>query len=233
MAGWGLLAGLMIMGLAVDVHAFSSGSFAAIPATHSRVAISPFSLRMQSSGNNDISSAKASMLAAAAAAPPNGVDASPEQRADMDAKLKALCERNPTKEPAYALLRPPFEFFDGTYQLLYTDTRGGSSGKVGPFVGRVTQTFEGIRDLDQMGFSRRGIFLNAVEIGPLKVSLRARCESKSETKLEVVFEETETFILGQRVARKVRTSLNTLQPPSHSRMFAEAWESRIVQCFFH
>jgi hypothetical protein len=185
------------------VSAFSSGIFAAAPTMRNKAAISPFALRMQSSGDSDSASAKASMLSAAAAGPPNGVGASPEQRADMDAKLKALCQLNPTKEPAYALLRPPFQFFDGTYQLVYTDTQGGSSGKVGPFVGRVTQTFEGIRDLDQMGFSRRGIFLNAVEIGPLKVSLRARCESKSETKLEVVFEETETFILGQRVARKV------------------------------
>ena len=198
-----LLAGLICLAKN-GVSAFSSGSFAAAPTIRSKAAISPFALRMQSSGGSDSASAKADMLAAAAAGPPNGVDSSPEQRADMDAKLKVLCELNPTKEPAYALLRPPFQFFDGTYQLVYTDTKGGSSGKVGPFVGRVTQTFEGIRDLDQMGFSRRGIFLNAVEIGPLKVSLRARCESKTETKLEVVFEETETFLLGQRVARKVK-----------------------------
>lgn len=150
-----------------SISCFSTGGFLTAPASCRQIAIRGAGALCMQSGEG--MAAKASFLSSALAGPPNGIDASPEQRADINGKLKTLCELNPTKEPAYALLRPPFNFFDGTWQLVYTDTKGGSSGKVGPFVGRVTQTFEGIRDLDQMGFSRRGIFLNAVEIGPLKV----------------------------------------------------------------
>ena len=79
--------------------------------------------------------AKTAFVAAARAGPKNGVSASPEQRADIEDKLDVLCSLNPTAEPAYALLRPPFQYFDGTFSLLYTNTTGGSSGKLGPFVG--------------------------------------------------------------------------------------------------
>jgi hypothetical protein len=79
--------------------------------------------------------AKTAFVAAARAGPKNGVSASPEQRADIENKLAVLCSLNPTAEPAYALLRPPFQYFDGTFSLLYTNTTGGSSGKLGPFVG--------------------------------------------------------------------------------------------------
>lgn len=106
------------------------------------------------------------------------------------------------QEPAYALLRPPFEYFDGTFSLLYTNTTGGSSGQLGPFVGDVTQTFEGIRDIDQMGFSRRGIFSNAAQFGPLRTSLRARCQARTESKLEIIFEELCVSIFGIQVQTK-------------------------------
>ena len=69
--------------------------------------------------------AKSAFIAAARAGPKNGVSASPEQRADIENKLALLCSLNPTAEPAYALLRPPFQYFDGTFSLLYTNTTGG------------------------------------------------------------------------------------------------------------
>jgi hypothetical protein len=47
-------------------------------------------------------------------------------------------------------------------------------------VGEVTQSFEGMRDLDAMGFARRGVFTNAAQFGPLRTALRARCEAKSD-----------------------------------------------------
>jgi len=85
---------------------------------------------------------------------------------------------------------------------VYTNTKGGSSGKIGPFVGRVTQTFEGIRDLDGMGFSRRGVFLNGVQLGPLSASLRARCEARSATKLDITFETMQLALFGVQVMQK-------------------------------
>jgi hypothetical protein len=85
---------------------------------------------------------------------------------------------------------------------LYTNTTGGSSGKLGPFVGDVTQTFEGIRDLDAMGFSRRGVFTNAAQFGPLRTALRARCEAKTERRLSIVFEELAVSLFGFELQRK-------------------------------
>uniref|UniRef100_A0A7S0VS46 Plastid lipid-associated protein/fibrillin conserved domain-containing protein n=1 Tax=Hemiselmis tepida TaxID=464990 RepID=A0A7S0VS46_9CRYP len=146
--------------------------------------------------------AKEAFVAAALGGPKNGVGCTTDQRADIEAKLNALCSFNPTKEPAYALLRPPFPYFDGTYGLVYTNTSGGSSGKLGPFVLDVTQTFEGIRDIDQMGFSRRGIFSNGGSLGPLQTSLRARCEAKTESKLNIVFEEMSLSLFGVQVQNK-------------------------------
>lgn len=146
--------------------------------------------------------AKQAFISAAQAGPKNGVDASPEQRKEIESKLEALIELNPTKEPAFALLRPPYQYFDGTFELLYTNTGGGSSGKLGAFVGDVTQTFLGIRDNDAMGFSRRGIFTNNVQIGPFRASLTARCESKTETRLDITFEETNISLFGIPVKKK-------------------------------
>ena len=107
-----------------------------------------------------------------------------------------------SQEPAFALLCPPYQYFDGTFSLLYTDTKGGSSGKLGPLVGDVSQTFLGIRDNDQMGFSRRGIFNNAAQFGPLRTSLRARCQAKTESKLEIIFEELSVSLFGFQIQNK-------------------------------
>eukprot|EP00291_Cryptomonas_curvata_P000962 CAMPEP_0172189984 /NCGR_PEP_ID=MMETSP1050-20130122/22849_1 /TAXON_ID=233186 /ORGANISM="Cryptomonas curvata, Strain CCAP979/52" /LENGTH=196 /DNA_ID=CAMNT_0012864783 /DNA_START=180 /DNA_END=767 /DNA_ORIENTATION=+ len=146
--------------------------------------------------------AKEDFLAAAKAGPKNGVGCTPEQREEIEGKLAILAELNPTKEPAYALLRPPFTYFDGTFALVYTNTTGGSSGKLGPLVGDVTQTFEGMRDLDAMGFARRGVFTNAAAFGPLRTALRARCEAKSERRLTIVFEELSVSLFGIELQRK-------------------------------
>ena len=146
--------------------------------------------------------AKEAFVVAARAGPKNGVGASPDQRAVIEGRLDELCALNPTPEPAVELLRPPFRFFDGTFALIYTNTAGGSSGKLGPFVGDVTQTFEGMRDLDDMGFSRRGIFSNAAQFGPLRTSLRARCERRSDSKLAITFEELSVSLFGVQVQSK-------------------------------
>jgi len=146
--------------------------------------------------------ARAAFLSLAEAGPKNGVGATEEQAKEIHAAIEELVGLSSLTEPAYDLMKPPYTYFDGTFELVYTNTKGGSSGKIGPFVGRVTQTFEGIRDLDGMGFSRRGIFLNAVELGPLTASLRARCESRSETSLAITFEEMTLSLFGVQVMKK-------------------------------
>ena len=85
---------------------------------------------------------------------------------------------------------------------VYTNTTGGSSGKLGPLVGDVTQTFEGMRDLDAMGFARRGVFTNAAQFGPLRTALRARCEATAERRLSVVFEELSVSLFGVEIQKK-------------------------------
>ena len=66
----------------------------------------------------------------------------------------------------------------------------------------MTQTFEGMRDLDAMGFARRGVFTNAAQFGPLRTALRARCEATAERRLSVVFEELSVSLFGVEIQKK-------------------------------
>ncbi|KAH8092105.1 PAP fibrillin [Aureococcus anophagefferens] len=70
---------------------------------------------------------------------------------------------------------------------------GASSGKLGPFVGHVTQTF-----LDEK------TFVNAVELGPLKVALTARREplDMSGWTYRVTFESMGLSLFGVEVGSK-------------------------------
>ncbi|CAE8621413.1 unnamed protein product [Polarella glacialis] len=62
----------------------------------------------------------------------------------------------------------------GVWELLYSTAPGGSNGKVGPFIGSVTQTF--VDDLR---------FVNAVELfGALKVSLEAEREVLDDSRIQ-------------------------------------------------
>ena len=61
-----------------------------------------------------------------------GVDASDEQQARVEELASALAGTGSEK----AQSRVPLQ---GTYDLLYSMSKGGSNGKVGPFVGSVTQ----------------------------------------------------------------------------------------------
>jgi len=81
---------------------------------------------------------------------------------------------------------------DGVWDLVYCTAPGGSSGKVGPLVGAVTQTF-----VDDTRF------INAVELlGALKVSLEAEREIMDDTSIKVTFKEMAFALLGVEVFRK-------------------------------
>jgi len=117
-------------------------------------------------------------------APPNGVGTPDELQADIEAAavtLQQSCPSQPARMP-----------LDGVWDLVYCTAPGGSSGKVGPLVGAVTQTF-----VDDTRF------INAVELlGALKVSLEAEREIMDDTSIKVTFKEMAFALLGVEVFRK-------------------------------
>ena len=81
----------------------------------------------------------------------------------------------------------------GTYDLLYSMAKGGSNGKVGPFVGAVTQVI-----LDEQNF------INQVSLfgGALVVQLYAQREIIDDNKIRVSFVETVFKLFGNEVKRQ-------------------------------
>jgi hypothetical protein len=67
----------------------------------------------------------------------------------------------------------------GTHDLVYSSAPGGSSGKLGPFDGRVRQTF--VDDTT---------FVNSVELGPLTIELTATREIRNDDTIAVFFQST-------------------------------------------
>ena len=86
-----------------------------------------------------------------------------------------------------------FPALEGAHELVFSTSTGASSGKLGPFVGHVTQTF-----LDEK------TFVNAVELGPLKVALTARRETldMSGWTYRVTFESMGLSLFGVEVGSK-------------------------------
>ena len=80
---------------------------------------------------------------------------------------------------------------DGIHNLVYSAAPGGSSGKIGPFAGKVTQEFV-----------NSTAFINAVELGPLKLALQARREIVDGNRINVFFLETKLTVLGVPVLEK-------------------------------
>jgi hypothetical protein len=117
-----------------------------------------------------------------------GSMATEEERSSMKNLAKAL-EKTSDPKPA----RYPLEGSSSgnTHNLIYSAAPGGSSGKLGPFVGKVTQVFED----DE-------IFYNRVQLGPLMISLKAKREIKSDTAIKVTFWQTTISVFGQKLVQK-------------------------------
>jgi hypothetical protein len=79
----------------------------------------------------------------------------------------------------------------GVYTLVYSAAPGGSSGKLGPFAGIVTQEFVD----DQC-------FINAVSLGPIKITLQAHRETKNDWTIKVPFRKTCVSFFGQALVVK-------------------------------
>lgn len=97
-------------------------------------------------------------------------------------KLEPLSDKDPTSRP----LR-------GIHHCLYSAAPGGSSGRlVGPFYGKVTQDF--LVDGET--------FINAVQFGPLQISLKATKSVKTTRRNMVKFRETTVRLFGQTIVQK-------------------------------
>lgn len=116
-------------------------------------------------------------------APKNGVGA-PEALQDQIEAAAVSLEQNCQADAA----RQPLT---GIWDLLYCTAPGGSNGKIGPFVGDVTQTF-----LDETKF------INAVQLGGVKVSLEAERSIIDDLKIKVIFKEMAFSIFDVEVFRK-------------------------------
>ncbi|KAL3794313.1 hypothetical protein HJC23_012438 [Cyclotella cryptica] len=114
-----------------------------------------------------------------------GSKLSQEDRASIDDianMLSAFSERAPAK-------------FDlqGTHSLVYSASPGGSSGAIGPFVGKVTQSF-----LNEEKFINRVELLNGI----FKIELNAERRVLDDDRIKVTFKETAFSLFGIEVIRK-------------------------------
>ena len=134
-------------------------------------------------------SVAAPLLEAIADAGVVGVSASEEQQAKIEALASGLADAS--TEAAQA--RVPLK---GTYELLWSMSKGGSNGKVGPFVGKVSQII--VDDTN---------FINQVELfgGLVTVQLHAQRKILDDEKIRVTFVETAFSLFGNEVSRKPTT----------------------------
>jgi hypothetical protein len=100
----------------------------------------------------------------------------------LDAALKLMDFSDPA--PAKLAL-------SGIHYLLYSAAPGGSSGKLGPWDGAVTQEF-----VDD------STFINAVQLGPVTIALTASRQIKSDTIIAVKFHKTTVSVFGVQLFEK-------------------------------
>jgi len=153
--------------------------------------------------SQEINAAKLSVLVddlRAASGDANGTDLTEEDRSEVESILSVIESLCPTDNRAEVHV-------DGTlagtdWELIYTDSSGNSSGKIGPFVGKVKQVFKPANG------GCPGTYTNVVELfgGVFTVKLDAVAEvvGKDEAgdKLKVTFVDTSVWVLGNELFRK-------------------------------
>jgi len=133
-----------------------------------------------------LSANSAPLLDAIADAGVVGILATEEQQARVEEAANAL---QGAGDDAPEEARVPVR---GTYDLLYSMAKGGSNGKVGPFIGKVSQII-----VDEARF------INQVELfNVLTVQLHAQREIIADDKIRVTFVETVFQLFGSEVSRK-------------------------------
>lgn len=190
-------------------------SSAAVRFAPRRCRLSPVRAERASNKNaaEEITSAKLSLLVddlRAASGDANGVDLTDEDRSEVDSILAVIESLCPSDNRAKAHV-------DGTlagtsWDLIYTDSAGNSSGKIGPFVGKVRQVFKPSDDPN----GGPGTYTNVVELfgGLLAIKLDAVAEAvtgrgtaggganASSDALKVTFVDTSVWVLGAEVFRR-------------------------------
>lgn len=121
---------------------------------------------------------------------PVGAFRTPEEQNLLLEKALAL---ESLSEPAPARLA-----LTGVHSLVYSAAPGGSSGKLGPFAGVVTQNF-----------TDETFFINGVSLGPLQIELTASRQLKDDRTIAVRFHKTKVSIFGATVAEKEITGGGT------------------------
>lgn len=118
----------------------------------------------------------------------NGVRASQESKDQILALTKQLEKLNRTTKLASS------DKSDGKWKLVYTTSNGSSAGRLGPFVGDVTQDIE---------FASKQ-YINRVELlnGLIKAELDATWDIANDTKLIVKFLKICFYIFGLKVVDK-------------------------------
>lgn len=116
-----------------------------------------------------------------------GSKTTPENRqklVDIAKSLSTYTDKNPAKIPLAS---------EEPHNLIYSASPGGSSGAVGPFVGKVEQNFPNEKD-----------FINSVQLfgGVLKVQLFAERKVLDSKRIRVTFKETVVNLFGNEVLRK-------------------------------
>ncbi|KAL7531167.1 hypothetical protein ACHAWF_003653 [Thalassiosira exigua] len=107
-----------------------------------------------------------------------------DQRSTIDNLASSIA---PFSDPAPAEI-----ILGGTHELIYSASPSGSSGAIGPFVGKVTQSF-----LDDVRFINRVEFFG----GAIKIELNAERKVLNESKIRVMFKETAFYVFGKEVKR--------------------------------
>jgi len=128
----------------------------------------------------------------------NGTDRTDAQRSEIAALLEASLggpSRGVISGVTSSSVAPSRVDLAGTrWTLLYTDSGGNSSGKLGPFVGAVTQAFE-----PEPGSGR---YKNVVDLGPLTLELKATCSAMDDRTIKVVFDDLAVILFGVELLRK-------------------------------
>jgi hypothetical protein len=119
---------------------------------------------------------------------PIGALQSPEDQERILVAAKALGEFSDKKPARVKLGVSPGE---PPHCLIYSSSPGGSSGQLfGSIHGKVTQTFDETK------------LVNAVELGPLKISLQADLSVKDDWNNKVAFRQTTVRLFGLTVVDK-------------------------------
>jgi hypothetical protein len=116
---------------------------------------------------------------------PVGVLSSEEDRTKLLELARQLPHYSDT-EPARYPLR-------GVFDLVYSANPGPPSGHlVGPFYGKVTQTF----------WDDNETYINTVQAGPLEISVQAKKKTKDDWKTVVSFRRLTVKLFGQTIVEK-------------------------------